>query len=171
MYLFHHHLLHTTTPMPTCAHNRDTLTARAAAASYLAQKPPEFWKPKDWLDSRRLRALREWELWKAARRFRHHYYKRVDSDDEAATAAAAIYAQAQAQPRVVQRYPEGPFWPRTPTHDAAWREEVREWRALEAVVERLWRAGFEVYEAPDGEVVVRDPSTGEMGPVGMFLPV
>lgn len=102
MYLFHHHLLHTTTPTPTCAHNRDTLTARAAAASYLAQKPPEFWKPKDWLDSRRLRALREW-------------------------------------------------------------------RALEAVVERLWRAGFEVYEAPDGEVVVRDPSTGEMGPVGMFL--
>ncbi|KAK2762631.1 hypothetical protein FQN54_000804 [Arachnomyces sp. PD_36] len=116
-----------------------------AQLSRLARTPPEFWRPKDWTDSRRLRSRRQIALRKAERAGGGHKVRRV-----------------------VEKFPEGRFWPRTPRYDRAWRGDVVDNR-LVGVVRDILGDGVEVLYDEEGEIMVVDPFTGEVVPAYWYV--
>ena len=128
-----------------------TLELESDTTSRLAHTPPEFWAPKDWSESRRLRNRR--------RVFMDDEIRRGMTREEATTAAD-------------KKFPRGPFWPHTPERDMGLRYVWlghRSWQAMLSYAEflpdeeDLFRA---FYDEDTGRVT--NPRTGVVYDLGFF---
>ena len=79
-----------------------TLEPESGTASRLGRTPPEFWTPRDWSESRRLRHCRRLFIEEQMERGR---------------------TELQAQLLADEKFPRGPFWPVTPQRDTRLRRD------------------------------------------------
>jgi hypothetical protein len=70
--------------------------------------------------------------------------------------------------RVVEKFPEGEFWPRTPRYNRGWRDMVMDSRLVERVKDILGPDVGILYDV-DGEVFVVDPFTGQIVPAHLYV--
>jgi hypothetical protein len=113
------------------------------AADRLSITPPEFWRPKDWSTSRRLRHQRQISIQNAVRRGRN-------------------------PASVAQKYPEGPFWPRTPRRNLDMLDYINDARVLWAI-EDMFGPGADLFQAEDGTILTWHPYTGMLVPVSELM--
>ena len=110
------------------------------AADRLSTTPPEFWRPKDWITSRRLRHQRQISIQNAVRKGGN-------------------------PARVAQKYPEGPFWPRTPQWNEDILNDMNDARIIREAEEILF-PGMQIFQDENGILCTVHPDTGE--PVALW---
>jgi hypothetical protein len=110
----------------------------------LAHTPPEFWAPRDWTNSRRFRSRRDIALRKA--------------QDNG----------GQGLMRVVDQYPEGKFWPRTPQYNEGWRGVVVDERLVRWIRDILG-PHVDIFPDAEGEIWVFDLFTGDVVPAHWYI--
>ncbi|WEW57855.1 hypothetical protein PRK78_003322 [Emydomyces testavorans] len=101
----------------------------------ISSTPPEFWSPKDRMESRRQRFLRQRALERAAKR-------------------------GQSMARVKWNYPEGKYWPMTPRFDQSFLDDVYEERWQREVIKSIEAAGCIFWgRDEDGRMIILDPES------------
>ncbi|KAK2743050.1 hypothetical protein FQN57_005006 [Myotisia sp. PD_48] len=100
----------------------------------IANVPPELWSGADRMASRRLRYQREVELRKA------------------------IKMHLNLVP-IMRKYPEGPFWPRTPAPNNEYYREYKRQRRLEQIADH---PDVAIGLTEDGQLALFDMYTGEL---------
>jgi len=112
------------------------------AADRLSTTPPEFWTPNDWMTSRRLRHQRQLSIQNALRRGRN-------------------------PAGVAQKYPEGPFWPRTPRRNQDMLDRMNDTRIIWEIRDLLGPDAA-IFSGRDGTILALDPHTGQLVPVWRY---
>ena len=70
--------------------------------------------------------------------------------------------------QIVDQYPEGKFWPRTPRYNRGWRDVIMDDRLVQWIRDILG-PDVEIFPDANGEIWVSDPFTGDVVPAHWYV--